>query len=137
MVEKQNNAGKCFQYAIFVALNYQNIDKNPETKTKIKLFINQYNWKEINFPSHRKVWKSYESNNKSIIHNILYIPYNTEKIKHAYKSKHNLNRENQENVLMITNGKNGNGKNLVLVMVIENIRDHIIPENVVELLIMF
>ena len=60
----------------------------------IKPFINQYNSKEINFPLHRKDWKKFELNNKSIALNILHIPYNTEKIRHAYKSKHNLNSEN-------------------------------------------
>ena len=32
----------------------------------------------------------FELNNKSIALNILYAPYNSEEIKHAYKSKHNL-----------------------------------------------
>ena len=31
--------------------------------------------------------------------------YNTEEIRRAYKSKYNLERENQVNLLMITNGK--------------------------------
>ena len=31
--------------------------------------------------------------------------HNTEKIGHAYKSKHNLNRENQIILLMITDGE--------------------------------
>ena len=33
------------------------------------------------------------------------MPYNTEKIRHAYKSKYNLNHENQVILLMITGGK--------------------------------
>ena len=33
------------------------------------------------------------------------MPNNTEKIRHAYKSKYNLNRENQVILLMITDGK--------------------------------
>ena len=48
--------------------------------------------------------KKFESNNKSIALNILYVPYNTEKIRHAYKSKYNLTRENQVILLMITDG---------------------------------
>ena len=57
------------------------------------------------FPSHGKDWKKFESNNKSIALNILYVPYNTEKIRHAYKSKYNLTRENQVILLMITDGE--------------------------------
>ena len=33
------------------------------------------------------------------------MPHNTEKIRHAYKSKHNLNRENQVILLIITDGE--------------------------------
>ena len=46
-----------------------------------------------------------ELNNKSIALNILYLPYNIEEIKYAYKSKHNLVRKNQVVLLMITDGK--------------------------------
>ena len=42
-------------------------------------FIDKYNWKEINFPSHKKDWEKFESNNKSISLNMLYVSYNTEK----------------------------------------------------------
>ena len=33
-----------------VALNCQNIEKDPQRISKIKPFIDQYNWKEISFP---------------------------------------------------------------------------------------
>ena len=55
----------------------------------------------MDFPSDKKDWKKFESNNKSIAFNILYVPYNTKEIRHAYKSKYNLNRENQVVLLMI------------------------------------
>ena len=65
-INPKNNDGKCFQYALTVVLNYQNIKNNPERIPKIKSFMDQYNWKEINFPSHKKDWKKFESSNKSI-----------------------------------------------------------------------
>ena len=34
---------KCFQYAITVALNYEEIGKHAGRITKIKTFINRYN----------------------------------------------------------------------------------------------
>ena len=79
--------------------------KNPQRISKIKPFIDQYNWKEIDFPSHSKDWKKFEQNNKTIALNILFVPHNTEKIRLAYKSKHNFKRENQVILLMITDGK--------------------------------
>ena len=46
-INPKNNDDKCFQYALTVALNYQNIKNNPERISKIKPFIDQYNWKEM------------------------------------------------------------------------------------------
>ena len=61
--------------------------------------------KDIDFPSHSKIWKKFESEHKSVALNILYVPHNTEKIRHAYKSKYNLASENQVILLMITDGE--------------------------------
>ena len=104
-INLKNKDDKCFQYALTVALNYEKIKKDPQRISKIKPFIDQYNWKEIDFSFHGKDWKKFESNNKSIALNILYVPHNTEKIRHAYKSKYNLTRENQVILLMITDGE--------------------------------
>ena len=105
IMNSKNNDNKCFQYALTAALKYQNSKNNPERISKKKYFIDQYNSKEISFPSHKKDWKNFELNNKSIALNILYVPYNTKEIRHAYKSKHNLHRENQVILFMITDGK--------------------------------
>ena len=69
---KDNN---CFQYAIIAALNHQNIDHHPERISNLKPFINNYNWKEIEFPSHSKDWRKFECNDKTIALNILFVPY--------------------------------------------------------------
>ena len=60
-----------------------------------------------NLSSHKKDWKKLELNNESIALNILYVPHNIKEIRHAYKSKYNLVRENQVILLMIVDGKNG------------------------------
>ena len=99
---KNKKDGRYFQYAVTVALNHEQIKDHPERISKIKAFIDKYDWKEIDFPSQGKDWKKFESNNKSVALNILYVPHNTEKIRHAYKSKYNLTRENQVILLMIT-----------------------------------
>ena len=57
-INSKNNDDKCFQYALTVALSYQNIKNNPERISKIKPFIDEYNWKEINFPSQKEGWKN-------------------------------------------------------------------------------
>ena len=49
---------KCFQYALTVALNHEQIKNNPERISKIEPFIDQYNWNEIDFPFTSKDWKN-------------------------------------------------------------------------------
>ena len=100
-----DDLNKCFQYALTVALNYEKIKKDPQIISNIKPFIDQYDWKDIDFPSHDKDWKKFEPNNKSVAFNILYVPHNTEKIRHGYKLKYNLKRENQVILLMIPDGE--------------------------------
>ena len=38
-----------FQYAVKVALNHEKIGKHSDTVTKIKPFIDKYNWERIKF----------------------------------------------------------------------------------------
>ena len=103
-INPKNNDDKCFQYAVTLALNLDNIDNHPERISKIKPFIDQYNWKDIDFPATSKDWKKFELNNEIAL-NILYVPHNTKKIHVAYKLKHNLTREKQIILLMISNGE--------------------------------
>ena len=114
---KNTNDNNCFQYAITAALNHQNIGHHPERISKLKPFINNYNWKDIEFPAHSKDWRKFECNNKTISLNVLYVPYNakqedngnedengydgTKEIRPAYISKHNNKRDTQVNLLMI------------------------------------
>ena len=104
-INPKNNDHKCFQYALTLALNLNNIDNHLEKISKIRPFIDQYNWKDIDFPAMSKDWKKLELNNNEIALNILYAPHNTKKINIAYKSKHNLTREKQVILLMISNGE--------------------------------
>ena len=59
-INPKNNDDKCFQYALTVALNYEQIKKDPQKISKIKPFIDQYSWRDINFPSYRKDWIKFE-----------------------------------------------------------------------------
>ena len=83
-----------FPISFILALNLDKINKNSQIISKIKPFIEEYNWKDIDFPSTIKDWKKFELNNEVAL-NILYVSHNTKKIEIAYKSKHNLTREKQ------------------------------------------
>ena len=88
-INPKNNDYKCFQYAVILALNLDKLNSHSKRISKIKPFIEQYNWKDIDFPSTSKDWKKFELNNEIAL-NILYVPHNTRKIEIVYKSKHNL-----------------------------------------------
>ena len=55
--------------------------------TKIKPFINKYNWQGINFLSGKDGWKKFQKNNQTIALNVLYAKKG--KIYPAYISQHN------------------------------------------------
>ena len=101
-INPQNEGNECFKYTITVALNHKQIKNYPERISNLKPFIDQYEWKNINFPATIKDWEKFEQDNKTIGLNILFVPYNTKKIKIAYKSKYSHKRNNQVNLLMIT-----------------------------------
>ena len=63
--EKDN---KCFQYAVIVALNSEEIKKDPQKITKVKPFRNKYNWKG----SEKYDWKKIEKNKVTIAFDVLY-----------------------------------------------------------------
>ena len=66
IINPQNNDHKCFQYAVTLALNYDKIVRKPQRISKIRPFIDQYNWKDIDYPATSKDWKKFEQNNESI-----------------------------------------------------------------------
>ena len=95
MDKKQKNSNKSHQqkthqshqYTVTVALHYDEIKKDSQRITKIKPFMNKYNWEGINFSSQKDDWKRFEKNNVTIALNVLYAK--KEKIYPAYVSKNN------------------------------------------------
>ena len=71
--------------------------------SKIKPFINNLNWENINFPPQEQDYETFEMNNKSIALNVLRV--NEQKISHHYKSKFNKTRENKAILLMISDNE--------------------------------
>ena len=95
-----------FQNASNDSLDYQRIKKNPQKISKLRPYINQYNWKDIKFPSVKDDWKKFEQNNNEIALNKLFVPHNKKEIEPAYISKYNYKRKKQVILLMITDDDN-------------------------------
>ena len=68
-----NNDNNNFQNVLNDALNYQIIGNNPQRISKLKPYVNTYNWEGINFPAGSKEWQKFEKNNDTITFNILYV----------------------------------------------------------------
>ena len=84
--ESITSKDKCFQNALDDSLDYQTIKTHPERISKLKLYINQYNWKEIKFPLDKEDWKKFEQNNKEIALNVLFVPYKPYNNQHIYQN---------------------------------------------------
>ena len=80
------------------------IKKDPQRVSKIKPFVEKYNWEDRDLPSTSKGWKKFECNNEVAL-NILYAPYNTKEINIVYKSKNNLTQERQIILLVISDSQ--------------------------------
>ena len=97
---KNEKGNKCFQWSIISGLNYIKI-KEKELKKILK-----FKRVDTDFSSYQRDWEEFEQNNTSIALNILFVSYNSEEIKLAYKSNYNK-RKNQVILLMI-NDKTSN-----------------------------
>ena len=91
--KKQSSEDNCFQNILNDSLHYQTIKTHPERISKLKPYINQYNWKDIKLPSDKEDWKKFEKNNKEVALNVLFVPHNKEEIEPAYTSKYNYKRK--------------------------------------------
>ena len=55
-----------------VVLNHEQIKKDSQIITKVKLFIDKYNWEGIKCSSKKDDWKKIEKNKLMIVLNVLY-----------------------------------------------------------------
>ena len=100
-INPQNKDNKCFQYSVTLSLYHKEIKCHPERISKIKPFINNLNWENINFPPQEQDYQQLEMNNKSIALNILRVN-NEQKISHFNKSEFNKTKENKVILLILT-----------------------------------
>ena len=96
---KNEKDNECFKWSIIAGLNYNKI-KEKELKKLLK-----FKRVDIDFSSHQRYWKNFEQENTLIALNILFLQYNSEEVKLAYKSIYNK-RKNQVILLMINDEAN-------------------------------
>ena len=94
---KNEKDNECFKWSIISGLNYKINDKY--------LKIEKLKRVDIDLSSHQRDWEKFEQENNSIALNVLFVSYNSEEIKLAYKSNYNK-RKNQVILLMINDEAN-------------------------------
>ena len=97
---KNEKDDKCFQYSITSGLNCNKIKKKQFKK------IEKFKRVDAGFSSQQRDWESFEQNNTLIALNVLFVSYNSEEIKLAYKS--NYNKRKNQVILLMTNDEANN-----------------------------
>ena len=100
--ESITNEDNCFEKTLNDSSDNQRIKKDPHKKSRLQPYVNQRNWKGIKLPSDKEDWKKFEQNDKEIVLNKLFVPYNKKEIEQAYISKCNYKCIKQVILLMIT-----------------------------------
>ena len=85
-----------FLICLTVRLNNEEIGLNAGRITKMKPFIDKYNWEQIIYPSEKDDWKKIEKNNVAVA---------KEKMYPAYVSKYNSSHKKQVILSMISKEK--------------------------------
>ena len=96
---KNEKDNEYFKWSIIAVLNYNKI-KEKEWKKLLK-----FKRVDIDFSSHEKYWENFEQKIFLIALNILFLQYNSEEVKLAYKSIYNKCK-NQVILLMINDEAN-------------------------------
>ena len=92
VLNQKSNDNKSFQYSIAFSLYNKEIGNNCNRITKIKPYINNFNWNNINFPPIKQDYENFEINNDNISLNIYELE--NEKIFQLYKSDYDRKKSN-------------------------------------------
>ena len=96
----------CFAYSTIAALHHEEINKDSQPISKLKPYIPNYNWNDINFPACQKDWKTFERSNKDIALNIFSAHSTEKKLNMILRSDQNHKREHIVDLLKITDNQN-------------------------------
>ena len=97
---KNRKDNKCFQWSIISGLSYNKINEKYLKK------MEKLERADIDLSSDQREWEEFEQNNTLIALNVLFVSYNSEEIKLAYKS--NYNKRKNQVILLMTNDKANN-----------------------------
>ena len=95
----------CFAWSIIISIHYNEIGRDHNRISKLKRFINNYDWSDINFPTDKRDWNRFEKQNFSVALNIFSAHESVKKFDNIRISKFNRTRPHKVVLLMITDGE--------------------------------
>ena len=105
VINPKNEDEECFKWAVVASLHHEAIEKDPQRVSKLRPFVERYNWEGLGFPMALNKIGKFEKNNPEIAVNVLLV--NKKSIYIARRSEFNNKRSSkQANLLMIVDGEN-------------------------------
>ena len=105
IINPQNyHDNKCFAYSLIASALYDEIGRDHNRVSKLKRYMDYFNWNDINFPTQQKDWDLFEENNRDVALNIFSVDKDKRNINNIRVLKFNRNRSHKVVLLMITNG---------------------------------
>ena len=94
-----------FAWAIIISMHYDEIGRNHNRMSKLKRYVNNYNWNDINFPTDKRDRDRFEKNNSNIALNIFSAHETDKQLDNIRVSKFNRTRPHKVVLLVITDGE--------------------------------
>ena len=69
---KNKDDDECFKWAV-TALQYKDIGDHPERISKLRPYIDRYDWSGVELPTPSNQWKKFEKRNPDVALNVLVI----------------------------------------------------------------
>ncbi|XP_057316769.1 uncharacterized protein LOC130657785 [Hydractinia symbiolongicarpus] len=126
IINQKNDDEECFKWSVIAALHHEKIGIDVQRISKLQQYADQYNWEGLEFPLDIKKIIKFENNNPKIAVNVLYTS-KTSSINILQRSDYNAPRENQVNLLLITDDEKMHYtciKNLSRILGRGNSKDH-------------
>ncbi|XP_057308929.1 uncharacterized protein LOC130647182 isoform X2 [Hydractinia symbiolongicarpus] len=100
IINPVNEDEECFKWGVIASLHNAEMGRNPNQISHMQRYVDLYNWQDIEFPTTIKDISKFEKNNTDIALNVLYVM--GKKINILRRSEHNIGRNKQVNLLLIT-----------------------------------
>ena len=102
-INPKNDDDECFKWAVLAALHHKEIGVHPERISKLRSYVDRYNWNGIEFPTPSNQWSRFEKQNPEIALNVLVVEGELN-IRQGFISKHNSERPKCVDLLIVQDG---------------------------------